>query len=72
MGPGVFFPTNPSLADILGDTDFLDLGIMILAMARCYSGEGGGTSQRFLDGTPGSQNSGHPRNWELSVRTPSV
>ena len=22
MGPGGFFPTNPDLADILGDTDF--------------------------------------------------
>ena len=22
MGPGCFFPTNPELADILGDTDF--------------------------------------------------
>ena len=22
MGPGCFFPTNPDLADILGDTDF--------------------------------------------------
>ena len=22
MGPGEFFPTNPDLADILGDTDF--------------------------------------------------
>ena len=22
MGPGSFFPTNPDLADILGDTDF--------------------------------------------------
>merc|ERR1711995_271713 len=22
MGPGVFFPTNPDLADILGDMDF--------------------------------------------------
>ena len=29
MGPGLFFPTNPDLANILGDTDF-DFDILFL------------------------------------------
>ena len=48
MGPGVFFPANPDLANILGDTDFdfenFDFGIFLdpkfLAWAQLGPGLG--------------------------------
>ena len=45
MGPGGFFPTNPDLADILGDTDFdfdFFLGPKFLAWAQLGPSKGPG------------------------------
>jgi len=88
----MFFPTNPDLADILGDTYFylicfifgisLDPRIPDSWISRFLDfqipgsrnqvpgydwlqlgvGEPVAGSRRFLDGTPGPQNSGDPRN----------
>ena len=52
MGPGGFFPTNPDLADILGNTDFdfeicvfIFLGLKFLAWAHFGPGLGPGLGQ---------------------------
>ena len=85
----ILFPTNPDLADILGDTDFdienlyffelvgshnsrlLDFQILgswnqVPGYGRLWLRRGGeasvATPRRFLDGTPGPQNKGDPRN----------
>ena len=59
MGPGGFFPTNPDLADILGDTDFDFDNFYFLDFL-------GSQIPRF----PGSQISRFPENRSLFVGRP--